>query len=59
MGEIKSNRNWTLIITFFLMLILFVFISFRLFAIQYSDTDIVKTHDPKVRVIEAPRGNIL
>ncbi len=59
MGEIKSNRNWALIITFFLMLILFVFISFRLFAIQYSDTDIVKTHDPKVRVIDAPRGNIL
>ena len=59
MGEIKSNRNWTLIITFFLMLILFVFISLRLFTIQYSDTDIVKTHDPKVRVIDAPRGNIL
>ena len=59
MTKLKSNKNLPLIITFFLILLLFIFISFKLFDIQYADASITVTHDPKVRIIEAPRGNIL
>jgi len=59
MAKTKSNKNWALIISFLLMLVLFVFISFKLFDIQYSDTTITVTHNPTVRIVDAPRGNIL
>ena len=48
-----------LIFTFMTMLVLFMFIGYKLFDIQYNDTNIVVTHDPTIRIIDAPRGNIL
>jgi hypothetical protein len=43
----KSNKKWSLIITFILVLIFLSFISFKLFSIQYSDDiSITYTHDP-------------
>ena len=32
----KSNKKWSLIIAFILMFLLFSFISFKLFSVQYS-----------------------
>ena len=55
----KSNRDWMLIFTFLAFLLLFMFIGYKLFDIQYKDTNIVVTHDPKIRIVDAPRGNIL
>ena len=55
----KSNKKWSLIITFILMFVLFSFISFKLFSVQYSDTSITITHNPKFRTVEATRGNII
>ena len=55
----KSNKKWSLIITFILVLILFSFISFKLFSVQYSDTSITYTHDPKFEILDAKRGSIL
>ncbi|MBT5858734.1 MAG: PASTA domain-containing protein [Flavobacteriales bacterium] len=56
----KSNKKWSLIITFILVLILFSFISFKLFSIQYSDNiSITYTHDPKFEILDAKRGSIL
>ena len=57
--KIKSNKKWSLIITFILTLILFSFIGFKLFSVQYSDTSITYTHDPKFEILEARRGSIL
>ena len=51
----KSNKKWSLIITFILVLILFSFISFKLFSVQYSDTSITYTHDPKFEILDAKR----
>ena len=59
MTKVKSNKNWALMISFLLISVFFLFISFKLFSIQYSDTTITITHDPSVRIIEAPRGNII
>ena len=56
----KSNKKWSLIITFILVLILFSFISFKLFSIQYSDDiSITYTHDPKFEILDAKRGSII
>ena len=55
----KSNKKWSLIITFILMFVLFSFISFKLFSVQYSDTSITYTHDPKFEILDAKRGSIL
>ena len=55
----KSNYMWSLIIAFILMFVLFSFISFKLFSVQYSDTSITITHNPKFRTVEATRGNII
>ena len=60
MTKVKSNKNWWLMSSFLGVFILFVFISFRLVAIQYSNTEVITiTHAPKVKILEAPRGNIL
>ena len=59
MKQKKSNRDWMLILTFVTMLVVFMFIGYKLFDIQYNDTNIVVTHDPTIRIIDAPRGNIL
>ena len=48
-----------LIFTFLAFLLVFMFIGYKLFDIQYTDTNIVVTHDPKIRIVDAPRGNIL
>ena len=55
----KSKKKWSLIITFILMFIFFSFIGFKLFSVQYSDNSIIITHNPKFRIIESPRGNII
>ena len=55
----KSNKKWSLIITFILVFILFSFIGFKLFSIQYSDTSITYTHDPQFEILDAKRGSIL
>ena len=55
----NSNRNWILIFTFFGFFVVFAIIGYELFDIQYNDEDIVLTHNPTVRKIDAPRGNIL
>ena len=55
----SSNRNWILIFTFFAFFVVFAIIGYELFDIQYNDEDIVLTHNPTVRKIDAPRGNIL
>ena len=54
-----SNRNWILILTFFGFFTVFTVIGYELFHIQYNDEDIVLTHNPTIRKIDAPRGNIL
>ncbi|MAO72324.1 MAG: hypothetical protein CMD02_07470 [Flavobacteriales bacterium] len=59
MKQKKSNRNWTLILTFMTLLVVFMFIGYKLFDIQYNDTNIVITHDPTIQIVDAPRGNIL
>ena len=59
MKQKKSNRDWMLILTFMTMLVVFMFIGYKLFDIQYNDTNIVVTHDPTIRIVDAPRGNIL
>jgi cell division protein FtsI (penicillin-binding protein 3) len=59
MKQKKSNRDWKLILTFMAMLVVFMFIGYKLFDIQYNDTNIVVTHDPTIRIVDAPRGNIL
>ena len=59
MKQKKSNRDWILILTFMALLVVFMFIGYKLFDIQYNDTNIVVTHDPTIRIIDAPRGNIL
>jgi hypothetical protein len=54
----KSNKKWSLIITFILVLIFLSFISFKLFSIQYSDDiSITYTHDPKFEILDAKRGS--
>ena len=59
MKQKKSNRDWKLILTFMVLLVVFMFIGYKLFDIQYNDTNIVVTHDPTIRIVDAPRGNIL
>ena len=41
------------------LLVVFMFIGYKLFDIQYNDTNIVITHDPTIQIVDAPRGNIL
>ena len=42
----KSNKKWSLIITFILMFVLFSSIGYRLFSVQSSDTSIIITDNP-------------
>ena len=68
--NIKSNKKWSLIITFILMFVLFSSIGYKLFSVQSSDTSIIITdnphdhiiyftHNPTFRTIPAKRGNII
>ena len=52
MKQKKSNRDWILIFTFMAFLVVFIFIGYKLFDIQYKDTNIVVTHDPKIRIVD-------
>ena len=58
MSDKKTNKNWPLIFTFFVFVILFSVVGYKLFAIQ-QDKNVVFTHTPIIRHLEAPRGNIL
>ena len=58
MSNKKTNKNWPLIFTFFVFVILFSVVGYKLFAIQ-QDKNVVFTHTPIIRYLEAPRGNIL